>query len=218
MVGPGQHHVVQRFSPSKLDLAKLAQDHQARYRASTAGNTDQGPGDERLQTLQSRSGEDPGGNCHSRSGCSGLGVIGFCERDRMATHFSKILYATDYSKASARALDQAVALTKQNHAELLVLHVIDPVTPYVAGEDIGGAELYMRKLMEKLRKLRVNAKSLLVRGTAQEQIVKAAKGRRANLIVIGTHGRTGLSKLLMGSVANKVVSTAHCPVLTVRGK
>jgi len=150
----------------------------------------------------------------------------------MASHFSKILYATDYSKASARALDEAVALTKQNHAELLVLHVIDPVTPYVAGEDIGGAELYMkleettkqeaeismRKLMEKLRKLRVNAKSLLVRGTAQEQIVKAAKGRRANLIVIGTHGRTGLSKLLMGSVANKVVSTAHCPVLTVRGK
>jgi len=80
------------------------------------------------------------------------------------------------------------------------------------------AETSMRKLMEKLRKLRVNAKSLLVRGTAQEQIVKAAKGRRANLIIIGTHGRTGLSKLLMGSVANKVVSTAHCPVLTVRGK
>ena len=62
----------------------------------------------------------------------------------MATHFSKILYATDYSKASARALDEAVALAKQNHAELLVLHVIDPVTPYVAGEDIGGAELYMK--------------------------------------------------------------------------
>ena len=150
----------------------------------------------------------------------------------MAQHFSKILYATDYSKASARALDEAIALAKQNGAELLVLHVIDPVPPYVAGEDIGGADLYMKleettkqeaetsmkKLMEKLRKLKVNAKSLLLRGTAHEQIVRTAKSRRANLIVIGTHGRTGLSKLLMGSVANKVVSRAHCPVLTVHGK
>ena len=150
----------------------------------------------------------------------------------MAAHFNRILHATDYSKASARALDEAVALARQNHAELLVLHVIDPVTPYVTGEDIGGAELYMKleettkqeaetsmkKLMEKLRTLKVNAKSLLLRGTSHEQIVKAAKSRRANLIVIGTHGRTGLSKLFMGSVANKVVSTAHCPVLTVRGR
>ena len=150
----------------------------------------------------------------------------------MAKHFSKILHATDYSKASAPALDEAIALAKQNGAELLILHIIDPVPPYVAGEDIGGADLYMKleestkqeaeasmkKLMEKLRKLKVNAKSLLLRGTAHEQIVKTAKNRRANLIVIGTHGRTGLSKLLMGSVANKVVSTAHCPVLTVHGK
>ena len=151
----------------------------------------------------------------------------------MAKHFSKILHATDYSKASVLALDEAVALAKQNGAELLVLHVIDPVPPYVAGEDIGGAELYMKleeaskreaeasmqKLMEKVRKLRVNAaKSLLLRGTAHEQIVRTAKNRRANLIVIGTHGRTGLSKLLMGSVASRIVSMAHCPVLTVRGK
>jgi nucleotide-binding universal stress UspA family protein len=76
----------------------------------------------------------------------------------------------------------------------------------------------MKKLMANLTKLKVKAKSLLLRGTAPDQIVRAAKSRRANLIVIGTHGRTGLSRLLMGSVANKVVSTAHCPVLTVRGK
>jgi nucleotide-binding universal stress UspA family protein len=150
----------------------------------------------------------------------------------MAKHFGKILCATDYSKASAPALDEAVALAKQNGAELLILHVIDPVPPYVAGEDIGGAELYMKleattkqeaqasmqKIIEKLKKLKVNAQSLLLRGTAHEQIVRTAKNRRANLIVIGTHGRTGLSKLLMGSVASRVVSMAHCPVLTVRGK
>src|SRR5262249_33108773 len=133
---------------------------------------------------------------------------------------------------SARALDEAVALAKQNHAELLVLHVIDPVTPYVTGEDIGGGGVYIKvgeknqpegentkkKVKEKGQKLKDKRQNDFVRGAAQEQIVKAAKGRRANLIVIGTHGRTGLSKLFMGSVANKVVSTAHCPVLTVRGK
>ena len=150
----------------------------------------------------------------------------------MAKHYSRILYATDYSTASARALAEAVALAKQNDAELMVLHVIDPVSSYVTGEDIGGAELYlkleetakqeaessMRKLIDKLSKLKVKPKSLLLRGTAHDQIVKAAKNRRANLIVIGTHGRSGLSRLLMGSVASKIVSTAHCPVLTVRGR
>ena len=146
--------------------------------------------------------------------------------------YSRILHATDYSKASARALAEAVALAKQNKAELLVLHVIEPVAAYVTGEDIGGAELYMKleettkrqaqtsmnKLVEQLKKSKVNVKSLLRRGIPHEQIVSAAQNRRANLIVIGTHGRTGLSKLFMGSVAGKVVSMAHCPVMTVRGK
>ncbi|HEU4342327.1 MAG TPA: universal stress protein [Candidatus Binatia bacterium] len=144
----------------------------------------------------------------------------------------RILYATDYSKASEPALQEAVDLAKQNNAELLVVHVIEPVTPYVAGEDYGGAELYirleestkrdaqtsMRKLMQRLSRLKVKAKSLLLKGNAHEQIVKSAKGKKADIIVIGTHGRTGLSKLFLGSVAGRVVSSATCPVLTVRGK
>lgn len=144
----------------------------------------------------------------------------------------KILYATDYSKASARALDDAVSLAKQNDAELWVAHVIEPLGAYATGDDFGGAELYMKledaakreaeagmkKLMQKLQSLNVKAKSLLLRGTAYDQIVKAAKSKKADMIVIGTHGRTGLSKLFMGSVAGKVVSMATCPVLTVRGK
>lgn len=150
----------------------------------------------------------------------------------MTRPIRRILHATDYSKASARALDEAVSLAKQNHAELLILHVIEPVSSYAAGEDFGGAELYMKmeetakqeaqrsmdKLVRKLQQAKVNAKSLLLNGTAQDQIVKAAKNRKANMIVIGTHGRTGLSKLFMGSVASKVISLANCPVLTVRGK
>jgi len=147
-------------------------------------------------------------------------------------HYDRILHATDYSKASARALAEAVALAKQNNAELLVLHVIEPVAAYVTGEDIGGAELYMKleettkreaqtsmnNLVERLQKSKVKVRGLLTRGIAYDEIVRAAKNRRANILVIGTHGRTGLSKLFMGSVAGKVVALAHCPVLTVRGK
>ena len=150
----------------------------------------------------------------------------------MEKRIKRILYATDYSKASARALDQAVQLAKQNGAELWVVHVLEPVTPYVTGDDYGSTELYLRleetnkkdaqssmqKLMQKLKKLKVNAKSLLLKGSTHDQIIKAARSKKADMIVIGTHGRTGLTKLFMGSVAGKVVSTAQCPVLTVRGK
>jgi len=143
----------------------------------------------------------------------------------------RILYATDYSKASGRALDEAVNLARQNRAELLVVHVMEPI-PYAAGEEFGGAELYLRledatkresqttmdKLIRRLRRSKVKAKSLLLRGSAYDQIVKTAKSKRADMVVIGTHGRTGLSKLFMGSVAAKVVSAATCPVVTVRGE
>jgi nucleotide-binding universal stress UspA family protein len=143
----------------------------------------------------------------------------------------KILYATDYSKASDRALEEAINLAKQNEAELLVVHVLEPI-PYAAGEEFGGAELYLKledatkresqttmdKLIRRLQRSKVKAKSLLLRGSAHDQIVKAAKSKKVDMIVIGTHGRTGLSKLFMGSVAAKVVSTATCPVVTVRGK
>ena len=143
----------------------------------------------------------------------------------------KILYATDYSKASERALEEAVKLAKQNHAELLVVHVIEPA-PFVSGEEFGGGEIYakledlakqeaqasMTKLMQRLKKTKVKAQGLLFKGSTHDQIVKAAKSKKADMIVIGTHGRTGLSKLFMGSVAGRVVSSANCPVLTVRGK
>jgi universal stress protein A len=144
---------------------------------------------------------------------------------------SRILHATDFSKASARALNEAINLAKQNRAELLVVHVIEP-TPYVAGDELGSAEIYtkleetarqdaeasMSKLLKRLKKSNLKARGLLLMGSADDQIVNAAKSKKANMIVIGTHGRTGLSKLLMGSVAGKVISLATCPVLTVRGK
>jgi len=148
----------------------------------------------------------------------------------MATS-KRIIYATDFSKASERALDEAVRLAKQNNAEILVVHVIEPV-PYVAGEEFASGEIYAKleetskreaqaslaKLMQRLKKMKLRAQTLLLKGSAHDQIVKAAKSKKAGMIVIGTHGRTGLAKLFMGSVAGKVVSLAACPVVTVRGK
>jgi universal stress protein A len=143
----------------------------------------------------------------------------------------KILHATDFSKASARALNEAVELAKQNRAELMIIHVMEP-TPYVAGDELGTAEIYtkledaakrdaeasMSKLLKRLKQSKIKVQGSLLTGSAPDQIVNAAKSKKANMIVIGTHGRTGLSKLLMGSVAGKVISLATCPVLTVRGR
>lgn len=143
----------------------------------------------------------------------------------------RVLHATDFSKASDRALQEAVDLVKQNDAELLLVHVIAPLVPYVSGDEFDpqlyvrleegtkkDAEASMKKLTQRLQNSKVNVKSLLLNGTADQQIVKAAKSRKADIIVIGTHGRTGLSRLFMGSVAGKVVSTAFCPVMTVRAR
>jgi nucleotide-binding universal stress UspA family protein len=64
----------------------------------------------------------------------------------------------------------------------------------------------------------VRARGLLVEGVAHEQITRAAKRLRADLIVMGTHGRTGVARFFVGSVAARVTATAPCPVLTVRGR
>jgi nucleotide-binding universal stress UspA family protein len=64
----------------------------------------------------------------------------------------------------------------------------------------------------------VRVKGLLAEGAAHEQIVRIARTKRADMVVMGTHGRSGLAKLILGSVAGRVVAAASCPVLTVRGK
>jgi len=148
----------------------------------------------------------------------------------MARRIRRILHATDFSKASEPALREAIDFAKANDAELWVVHVVVPLT--YAATEFESPELYARleetakkeaegsmaKLIQRLKRANVNAKSLLLNGQAHEQIIKAAKTKKADLIIIGTHGRTGLSKLFMGSVAGRIVSSAECPVLTVRGK
>jgi len=143
----------------------------------------------------------------------------------------RILHPSDFSPASSAAFKKAIDMAKASRAELLVAHVINPIVP-VAGEgylppkmydDIAAstrawAQKQLAKLVATAKKSGVRVKGLLAEGPAHEQIVRLAKRTRADLVVMGTHGRSGLAKLFLGSVAGRVAAAAPCPVLTVRGK
>jgi nucleotide-binding universal stress UspA family protein len=77
---------------------------------------------------------------------------------------------------------------------------------------------HLDALVAKAKRAGVRVRGLLLQGVAADRIVRAARSRHADMIVIGTHGRTGFARLMLGSVANRVISHARCPVLTVRGK
>jgi nucleotide-binding universal stress UspA family protein len=144
---------------------------------------------------------------------------------------SRILHGTDFSPASRAAFTKAVEWARRDHAELLILHVLSPPAPLVADAYVtpqvwdtllrsqrASAQRRLDTLIAKARRARVRARGLLAEGVAADRIVRTARGRRASLIVVGTHGRTGAARFFLGSVAGRVVATAHCPVLTVRGR
>lgn len=141
----------------------------------------------------------------------------------------RILFASDFSKASRKAFTTAVAMAKANRAALTIVHVIVPFTPIVP-EQYLSAETWeqidneakrvsrqqLRRVMARARKAGIRVVGLLQEGDPAQQIIRAARSTRADLLVVGTHGRTGLAKFFVGSVASRVVATAACPVVTVR--
>ena len=143
----------------------------------------------------------------------------------------RILHPSDFSPASRGAFRKAIEMAKASRAELLIVHVVNPIVP-VAGEGYVSPKMYdeiaassrawarkqLDTLVAKARKSGVRARGLLLEGATHEQIVRAARTKRADLIVMGTHGRSGLAKLFLGSVAGRVVTAAPVPVLTVRAK
>jgi nucleotide-binding universal stress UspA family protein len=142
----------------------------------------------------------------------------------------RILHPSDFSRASSAAFTKAVEMAKTNRAELWLVHVMAPVVPMVGDGYVAPnvyqeieasaraeAQKQLDKLVARTKKAGVRARALLMEGVPHEQIVRAARSKRADLVVLGTHGRTGLAKFFLGSVAGRVVSTARCPVLTVRG-
>lgn len=143
----------------------------------------------------------------------------------------RIVHPTDFSKASAPAYKRAVEMAKGNRAELLLVHMLTSAVPMMADgyvspqvyEDLANAtrahgEKHLAALVRKAKQAGARVKGLLLEGVPHERIAQAARSRKADLIVMGTHGRTGLAKLFLGSVASRVLAVAPCPVLTVRGK
>jgi nucleotide-binding universal stress UspA family protein len=134
----------------------------------------------------------------------------------------RILFATDLSDAGRHALELATALARDSGATLIIAHVEEPPMAYGGGEFYYGVEEPDREALRKALCEIVPADpavpvvhKLLV-GDPAESIVQLAKADEVDLIVMGTHGRKGLTRLLMGSVAEAVVRKAGCPVLTVK--
>jgi universal stress protein A len=134
-----------------------------------------------------------------------------------------VLHPTDFSPHSEAAARLAFALARDYGARVLVLHVLEPVVvggaQGIAIPDPGAYEAEMRARLEEVRPsgtTKVLVEHRLLLGSVAEEILRVAKESQCGVIVLGTHGRTGLGRLLMGSVAEQVVRKAPCPVLTVK--
>ena len=144
---------------------------------------------------------------------------------------ARVLHPTDFSRASAPAFARALETARADRAELIIAHVLPMIVPvgsdgYMspkAFDDMDRANRAyagrrLAALAARARKRGVRVRTLLLDGAHWEAITRTARGQRANVIVMGTHGRSGLAKLFLGSVAERVIGRAPCPVMTVRGR
>ena len=142
----------------------------------------------------------------------------------------RILIATDLSPASEPALQMAAALAIRMDAGLTLLHVLPgkelealasahqprhPVDLIYSELEASVREQYRQVVPDEVRRF-LHAEVLVVPGVPAAEIIRTAAAKGADLIITGTHGRTGLRRILMGSVAEQVLRGAPCPVLTVR--
>ncbi|ADD69122.1 UspA domain protein [Denitrovibrio acetiphilus DSM 12809] len=141
---------------------------------------------------------------------------------------TKILYPTDFSDPSACALLYAAEMAKKFNAELIMLHVLLDESQMVSfylpqltvknlSKDMeDGAKAKMEEFIEETNALEgIEYSTAMVKGIADDEIIKFANEKNVDMIVLGTHGRTGLEHVIFGSTAEKVVRSASCPVLTV---
>ena len=140
----------------------------------------------------------------------------------------RILLATDLTPASKPAFEEALRIAQEGDTELILAHAYQlpnlgqPVA--LAGEAYDAmdrqlrqaAEKQMEKLVVEARRRQIRVRSLVIFGDPYEAIAKAATDEGADLVIMGTHGRKGVARFFLGSVASRVISTAPCPVLTVR--
>lgn len=146
--------------------------------------------------------------------------------------YRRILVPVDGSHTSTRGLKEAVQLTKDHHARLKLLHVVDESVLTLNPEPTGGGGVFIDALIEGGEQVIKNARALAERhgvktetamrenlsGRVSDLILDEARKWRADIIVMGTHGRRGISHVLLGSDAEAVVRSSPVPVLLVRGK
>lgn len=142
----------------------------------------------------------------------------------------RILVPTDFAESSLQALEYAADFAKTTRAKISIVFVLEPIqfaSPgdlYAPSANLGmlleeqhqAAQDALGKLQRDLKKRRIIAATILKEGLAYDEIITAAKETRADLIIMATHGRTGVSHLFLGSVAEKIIRHSPCPVLTVR--
>ncbi len=141
----------------------------------------------------------------------------------------RILVPTDFSRSSTNALTYAIAFAEKFAAEVILLHVVQdlalfvpeavapapPVVPPIE-QFRAAARTALQRAIAGVQRPGIAIRPEVVEGTPCEEIIRLAREREVDLVVMGTHGRTGLAHVFLGSVAEKVVRRAPCPVLTVR--
>lgn len=128
-------------------------------------------------------------------------------------NIQKILYATDFSSYSNQAYFHAITLAESHEASLTILFVFNP-----ARQEEGEGKAYWREQLEQIRPINphIPVRHVFLEGDPAEEIIQYAAKAGMDLIVMGTHGRTGMERLLVGSVAEKVMREANCSVLVVK--
>lgn len=139
--------------------------------------------------------------------------------------YENILVPTDFSPLSKLAENEAIRLARDSNGRVFILHVVDPAyahAPHWQGVRTTRAQM-RRRIMDRIereiisiRRKGMHAVGRVVHGKPDTQIIRVAVEEKADLIVMGTHGRSGVEHFLIGSVAEKIVRIAPCPVLTVR--
>jgi nucleotide-binding universal stress UspA family protein len=145
--------------------------------------------------------------------------------------FKSIVVATDGSPHSAAAASEAIGIAKRNSAKLTVIAVVpaDIAMPTdidfaaiqrekLADQEMQVAEKNARAVKDAAQKAGVDAQAFVMSGKPADAIIEIAKDKAADLVVVGSHGRTGLDRLLMGSVAERVIVLSSCAVLAAKGK
>jgi nucleotide-binding universal stress UspA family protein len=143
-------------------------------------------------------------------------------QEELAMNIKTILHPTDFSAASRYALELAMSLARDHDSRVVMLHVLEP-------RFYGDEPVLLTRTLEDLRAEAeygldtlpkpprgIETEHVTAEGDAVAEILRVAAEEQADLIVLGTHGRTGLRRLLMGSVAENVIRRATCPVLAVK--